>query len=210
MTPAFGSDAQQVGILWMLKLDATLFVRPISLAPPVATTYRRTGPEAVLSLSQAMGLTDPEAVLHRFATGRRCYACYVEGKIAAYGWVTFDEEQIGEIDLSLRMKTGEAYIWDCATLPAYRGQRLYPALLAYMLDDLSAEGLQRIWIGTDVDNVASQKGVALAGFQPIIDIGTTRTGTGHSIWVRKRAGVSEQDALDARQMLQGPLEVKII
>jgi hypothetical protein len=77
-----------------------------------------------------------------------------------------------------------------------------------MLDDLSAEGLQRIWIGTDLVNVASQKGVALAGFQPLVDIGTTRTVTGHSLWIRKRAGVSEQDALDARQALLGPLEIK--
>jgi ribosomal protein S18 acetylase RimI-like enzyme len=208
MRPAFGSDAQLVGILWMLKLDAVPSVRPLSLAPAVAVTFRRIGPEAALSLSQSMGLADPAVVQHRFATGRRCYAGYVEGKIAVYGWVTFDEERIGEIGLSIRMRAGEAYIWDCATLPPYRGQRLYPALLACMLDDLSARGLRRIWIGTDIDNVASQKGVALVGFQPIIGIGITRTVAGHSLWARKQTGASEQDALDARQMLLGPLEVR--
>jgi GNAT superfamily N-acetyltransferase len=209
MAHTWGKDTQHVGILWMLKLDAaTLFTRPSSLAPDVATTFQRIGPEAALSLSQAMMLQDPAVVQHRFALGRRCYAGLIEGKIAVYGWVTFDEERIGEIGLSIHMQAGEAYIWDCVTLPAYRGQRLYPALLAYILDDLSAEGLQRIWIGTDLVNVASQKGVALAGFQPLVDIGTTRTATGHSIWIRKRTGVSEQDALDARQALLGPLEVK--
>ena len=51
--------------------------------------------------------------------------------------------------LPIRLAPGEVYIWDCATLPAYRGQGLYPALLAHIVKELSAEGLRRAWIGAD-------------------------------------------------------------
>jgi ribosomal protein S18 acetylase RimI-like enzyme len=201
MTQASGNDSRQVGILWMLKLDETRGALPVPPAPLVPATFQSIGSEAALALSQAMGHSDPTEVLQRLARGKRCYAACVEGQIASYGWVTFDEERIGELGLSIRMQAGEAYIWDCATLPAYRGLRLYPALLVYMLKELRAKGLQRIWIGTDLDNVASQKGVILVGFQPVIDVGITYKQGTPSLWVRARAGVSEQDAVDARHAL---------
>lgn len=60
-------------------------------------------------------------------------------------------------------------LWDCATLPAYRGQRLYPALLSHIVGELRAAGLRLAWIGANTENVASQKGFLLAGFQPVLD-----------------------------------------
>ena len=203
MAHTWGNDTQHVGILWMLKLDATLFTRPISLIPGVATTFQRIGPEAALSLSQAMRLQDPAVVQHRFALGRRCYAGLIEGKIAVYGWVTFDEERIGEIGLSIHMQAGEAYIWDCATLPAYRGQLLYPALLAYIVSELRAAGLCRVWIGADTDNMASQQGTALAGFQPAIDFLVDSSPGINRPWLNGRPGIPEQLVMDVHQALFG-------
>src|SRR5205085_7281086 len=118
----------------------------------------------------AMGLPDPAPVLERFAGGRRCYVALVDGAIAGYGWVSFEEEAISELGMSFRLASDEVYIWDCASLPAYRGQRLYPALLSHMLTDLREEGLHRAWIGADSVSLASQKGIILAGFQPVADI----------------------------------------
>src|SRR5260221_11794037 len=127
----------------MFNLDASPLV---SVAPRVATTFQQAGPKAASSLAQAMGLDDPTPVLQRFASGRRCYVGRVEDRLATYGWITFDEEGIGELGLNIRLQAGEAYIWDCATLPAYRGKRLYPARLANMVGELQIEGLRRIWI----------------------------------------------------------------
>ncbi len=193
-------DFQHQGTVSMLNLDGTPLPQPEQLLP---VTWERVGPETVLSLSQAMALTDASEIHRRFARGCRCYMGKTEHEIVTYGWVTFDEEHIGEIDLHIRMQTGEAYIWDCATLPAYRGLRLYPALLAYILKVLAEEGLRRIWIGTDEDNVASQKGMALAGFRPIIDICIMHTPTARQVWIREREGIPEQDIADACQALIG-------
>ena len=182
MAPASEIGPQHLGTLWMLNLEEPALVGPV---PRVAVNFQRVGPEASPLLSQAMGLDDPAEVLQRFATGRRCYIGNVEDVLATYGWVSFDEESIGELRLRVRLAPGEAYIWDCATLPEYRGLHLYPALLWYMINDLRSEGLQRIWIGADADNLPSQKGIVLCGFQPIIDIVLDRVLAIRMFWARE-------------------------
>lgn len=200
MIGASEPGSQHLGILWVLNLDESSLA---SVAPRIATAFQRVGPEAASTLAQAMGLDNPTIVLQRFANRKRCYTGNVKGKPATYGWVTLDEEGIGELGLNIRLQAGEAYIWDCATLPAYRGQRLYPALLAYMLNELQSEGLRRVWIGTDTDNLPSQSGVALVGFQPVIDILMTRVLTIRRLWARGRPGVPEQVVMEARSALLG-------
>ena len=167
MAPASEIDPQHLGTLWVLDLGEPSLV---GLMPRVAVIFERIDSEAAPLLTQAMKLDDPAEVLRRFAAGKRCYTSTIEGELTTYGWVTFDEESIGELGVHIRLSPGEAYIWDCATLPAYRGLRLYPALLWHIINDLRSEGLQRIWIGADADNLPSQKGIVLCGFQPIIDI----------------------------------------
>ncbi len=156
-----------MGILWMLDLNGPLPAAPL---PRLPAAFVHIGPQSAGELAEAMGLDDPAPVLQRLATGRQCYAGRVEGRLATYGWVSFGEEGIGELGLSIHLPEGEAYIWDCVTLPAYRGQRLYPALLAYIVRELQRAGVRRAWVGTDTDNIPSQIGVALAGFQPVLDV----------------------------------------
>jgi ribosomal protein S18 acetylase RimI-like enzyme len=191
------SETGALGILWMLRLDKPL---PGSPEPRIPATFSRAGPEMAEELAQAMGLDNSAPVLQRFGMGRHCYIARVEGNLAAYGWITFDEEGIGELGLRIRLKKGEAYIWDCATLPAYRGLRLYPALLAHMLVDLQSAGFQRVWIGTDADNLPSQSGVVRVGFQPIAEVIRAPDGRFSS---RGRPGVPLPDVLDAHYALFG-------
>jgi phospholipase/carboxylesterase len=193
-------DVPPQGTLWMLDLGQPLPVGPV---PQVPVVFMRAGPEVAQELAQAMDLDDQAMVLQRFDNGRHCYICRIEGRLAAYGWVTFDEEDIGELGLSIRLKAGEAYIWNCATLPAYRGQRLYPALLAHIIGELYHQGLRRVWIGTDTDNLPSQSGLALAGFQPIGDIVISHVLTMRRAWLRGRPGISERLVMDVRQALLG-------
>jgi GNAT superfamily N-acetyltransferase len=200
MTPASEIGPQHLGTLWVLNLDELSLVGPV---PRVAVTFQRAGPEVAPSLAQAMGLDDPADVLQRFAAGKCCYTGNVEGVLATYGWVTFDEELIGELRLRIRLKPGEAYIWDCATLPAYRGLRLYPALLWHIINDLRAEGLRRIWIGADADNLPSQAGMVLCGFQPIVDIVQDCVLAIRMSWARGHPGAPEQLVEDARRALLG-------
>jgi ribosomal protein S18 acetylase RimI-like enzyme len=78
---------------------------------------------------------------------------------------------VGELDLTLTLLPGEAYIWDCVTLPDFRRQGLFTSLLTYINEDLRREGYERVWIGADRDNPGSQRGIDRAGFQRIADLG---------------------------------------
>jgi len=198
MTQPAEADARPLGTFWMLVLNQPL---PVGLIPRVPTVFMRIGPELAQELASAMQLDDLAVVLQRFARGCHCYAGRIEGKLATYGWVTFDEECIGELGLKFRLKAGEAYIWDCATLPAYRGLRLYPALLAHILSELHYQGWQRAWIGADTDNLPSQGGMIQVGFQPVIDVFITHVSTVPQFWVRGRPGVPEPLVTDVRRAL---------
>lgn len=200
MTPASETGPKILGTLWVLDLDEPLLVGPV---PRVAVTFQCVDPEAAPSLAQAMGHDSPGEAHRRFAARKRCYTGTVDGVLATYGWVTFDEELIGELRMRIRLRQGEAYIWDCATLPAYRGLRLYPALLCHIIHDLCAEGVRRIWIGADADNLPSQTGMVLSGFQPIVDIVLDYVLAKRMSWARGHPGAPEQLVEDGRRALLG-------
>ena len=90
--------------------------------------------------------------------------------------------------------------WAKPSTPAYRGLLLYPALLAHILVELQSAGFQRIWIGTDADNLPSQSGVVRVGFQPISEVTQAHDG---SFLSRGCPDVPLPDVLDAHFALFG-------
>lgn len=162
------SDAERaIGTFWVFNLDWPL---PLDLEPVGSSTFARINVESVPALAQVMGFADPTEVFKRLADERRCYAILSAGTLAAYGWVNFNEAYIGELNLQLRLEPGEAYIWDCATLPAFRRRHFYTALLIHILRELRAEGLCRVWIGADADNAISLRGIARTGFMWVSEL----------------------------------------
>jgi hypothetical protein len=189
------NDPRRAGVIWALNLDEP---RPVVISR-LAARFEPIGPELARALVQAIGAGSSAEILNRFQTGRRCYAAWVGDQLAAYGWVSLDEEYIGELKLLLKLIPGEAYIWDCATLPAFRQNHLYSALLVYILDELCAQSLCRVWIGADLGNVASQRGIARAGFHAVADLIIARVLTLRWTWVQGRPGVPESLVAEARR-----------
>lgn len=173
------------GTLWALELDET------EPAVPVPSPMRGTVREVLASddaatiaaLAAAMGAPSPRPVRERLASGRRCFMLTVQGTTAAYGWVSQGTERIGELERTMLMLPGEAYIWDCATLPAFRRHGLYVALLRHMVGALRGEGLRRLWIGASLDNTPSIRGFRSAGFRPVITLVYLRVLGLRHIWL---------------------------
>lgn len=189
------NDPRRAGTIWTFELDQPI---PIVL-PSMDVTFYRVGSDSITELAAAMVDTHSAEILTRFERGRQCYVARAENRIAAYGWVSFEEEYIGELNLRLRLLPGEAYIWNCATLPAFRRKLLYSALLTYILADLWSQKLNRVWIGADLDNVVSQRGIARAGFQHVADLILARVLTLRQVWVQGRPGVPESLVAEARR-----------
>ena len=188
------NDSRRAGTIWSLNLDEAF---PI-LQPFVPAAFGRVGPERLPVLASTMDIS-ASAWLQRFETGRRCYSAWVAGKLAAYGWVSFEDEYIGELNLRVRLLPGEVYIWDCVTLPAFRQKRLYSALLTYILGDLRTEGFCRAWIGADMENIPSQRGMARAGFHHVADLVVARVLAIRQVWVQGQPGMPDHMVAEARR-----------
>lgn len=190
--------AYERGTLWAMDLAARA---PLSVVPQVAVTFGEVSGEDTAALATAMGLPDAGEVEQRFAAGSQCFAAWVEGKLAAYGWVSRGAERIGELERSLLMRPDEAYIWDCATLPPYRRQGLYSALLGNIATSLRDQGIRRVWIGASLGNRPSIQGFVAAGFQPAIRLTYMRVLMARGVWVRDEPDAPPGLAADARRAL---------
>jgi len=183
------------GTLWASDAPADL------VEPRVAANFGELHPPDAEALAGAIGLPDAEALRRRFAGARRCYAAWVGGRIAGYGWASQGSECVGELERAFHMPAGEAYVWDCATLPDYRGRRLYSALLSHMLIDLRRAGVRRVWIGASIDNRPSIRGFATAGFQPILRVRYLRLANLRCCWATSYPEAPERLVAAARRMI---------
>ncbi len=205
------SDPRRAGTIWMLDLHQPTPV----VKPRLEASFCRVSTESVPELALAMGSDSSTEILKRLKSGRRCYAAQLDGnpartireiqrnergKLVAYGWVSFNEEFIGELKLRLRLLSGEAYIWDCATLPEFRQNHLYSALLAYIVGELRAEKFQRVWIGADLDNSISQRGISRAGFVHVADLVVARVLALRQVWVQGLPEIPDTLVAEARRV----------
>jgi GNAT superfamily N-acetyltransferase len=192
--------AYERGTLWALDLGAA----PVVAAPRVAATCGEVRATEAAALVSATRSSDALELLRRFVTGSRCFVARVDGALAAWGWVSFGVEEIGELERSLRMGADEAYCWDCGTLPAYRRRGLYTALLGHIGGALRAEGMRRLWIGASRFNRPSVRGFATAGFHPAINLTYVRLGPWRHVWVGAHPRAAQGLADAARRALAGP------
>lgn len=189
------SDPRRHGTIWMLDLDH----ETPAITPRLQAEFRRVTPALAPALASSTGSLTLNEITGRLKSGRRCYAAWVNDQAAAYGWVSFEHEDIGELNLRIKLLPGEAYIWDCATLPAFREKLLYSALLVYILGELRAQNLCRAWIGADNENVVSQKGMIRAGFHHVADLVMELGLAMRQVWVTGLPGVPESIVLEARR-----------
>ena len=191
-----GNDPRRVGTIWMLNLDEPVHV----VEPLVPATFRRLTPDLLPeSEISILGDTSTET-LKRLNVGKQCYTAWVDGQLTSYGWVSFVKEHIGELNLRVKLLPGEVYIWDCGTASEFRGKHLYSALLSHMIRELYAQGLCRAWIGADLDNVVSQKGMRRAGFHHVADLFIERVLAIRQVWVQGLPDIPEQIISEARRV----------
>ena len=189
------NDSRRHGTIWMVDLDH----ETAAIISRLQAEFRPVTLDLAPALASSTGSLTLNEITGRLKSGRRCYAAWVNGQAAAYGWVSFEHEDIGELNLRIKLLPGEAYIWDCATLPAFREKLLYSTLLVYILGELRAQNLCRAWIGADHENVVSQKGMIRAGFHHVADLVIERVLAMRQVWVTGLPGVPESIVIEARR-----------
>lgn len=133
------------------------------LAPLPDFHARATTNVALLSRLAAL---DPSEVEARQAGGHLPYLAMLGDAPVAYGWVAGAGATIGELGVSFVLPRGDRYLWDFATLPAWRGHGVYPHLLRAIIAAESPPAA-RLWIIYAPENHASCRGIGKVGFAPI-------------------------------------------
>jgi len=98
-------------------------------------------------MEAAMG-NEADLVAPRFARGCRCFAVIVDDGVAGYGWLSTGPEWIGELQLEIHPRSGEGYLWNCATILEHRRTGIFRSLLVGIAEIARRDGLQRLWIGS--------------------------------------------------------------
>ena len=172
---------------------------PVEVAEVVSTS--------VPALKAAMG-REGDLVPERLARGCRCFAGWLGPDVVAYGWLSNRAEWIGELGLEIEPGGGEAYVWNCVTLPAHRNKGIFRALLLSIAVQARREGLVRLWIGSI--GAVGEVAVAEAGFRPVLRIDGLSLLWLRSLAVRAVEGADSGSVTAARHVLAergGPLPV---
>jgi hypothetical protein len=159
--------ATEDGTFWVVDPNDGL---PLLFKAKMEVRFQEAETADIPSLTSAMNLPSPELIQQRLQNGRRCFILKGDDEIVTYGWVTQGIEFVGELERQFNLHNDEAYIWHCGTVPAWRGQHGYSALLSHIVHQLYDENISCIWIGASRQNVPSIQGIANAGFRPVVDV----------------------------------------
>ncbi len=127
------------------------------------------------ALMDLCGVYEPGDAARRLSGSRTAYVGEVTGPngsgrlMVSYGWVSLVAEPLGQSGCAFLPPPSDAWLYDFATDPNHRGRGYYPALLRYILADLSRQNLSRAWIGTEPGNDVSARSIARAGFKKVGD-----------------------------------------
>ena len=109
---------------------------------------------------------DGDLVAPRLARGCLCFAVWIEGAIAGYGWLSTGPEWIGELQLEIKPREREAYIWNCVTVPEHRRRGVFRSLVVGMSSAARRLGARLVWIGSV--NIPAERALAPIGFRPAL------------------------------------------
>ncbi len=174
--------------------------------PSLAGFYAGPTNDAAM-LSQLADLEIAE-VQRRLHEGHRPYVAWLDNQPVAYGWVATQTASIGELDLTITLPQADRYLWDFATLPAWRGRGIYPRLLqAILVGEPST--VERFWIIAAPENRASSAGISKAGFASIAHLSFQRQGEAGLIAIDEGYRLSMAAALLQVPLLDADLHLAL-
>jgi hypothetical protein len=136
------------------------------------------------------GLVDP-----RLARGCRAFLGRAGVEPVAYAWVSTDAEWIGELGLEIRPGPGEAYLWNCVTVPAHRHRGVFRAMVGGIAAVLAREGRQRLWLGSV--NSRSEISLRAAGLSPALTLRVTDGRRFRTVAAEPDCGLDSRTRADA-------------
>jgi len=104
-------------------------------------------------------------VEQRLRDGQQCAVARRGQDVIAYCWLASKPVWVGEIEHAVVPGPDEVYLYDAFTLPEWRGQKLFSALLAFLIDLAHRQDRKRALIFVDARNRPSRRAIERVGFE---------------------------------------------
>jgi ribosomal protein S18 acetylase RimI-like enzyme len=128
---------------------------------------------------------DPRHELEaRFGRGDECFVARSQGQIVCANWAATNEHTMRFVRYRLRIATGEVYVYDSFTLPAFRGRGVAPALAVHMIEHFRRAGLARATTLIEPENAANLRARAKSGYRVCGRIACLKVGPKIWHWFR--------------------------
>ena len=154
-----------------------ILVRPAGGDPPQRADelrcVRATHADAE-DYARAVGTDSPRTFRERLTDTTWCYLVRARGSIVHATWCTTSAAWTRELRAHLAPPPRDAYVYESLTLPAVRGQGVYPFALSAIAADLGRSGIGQVWVAVEASNRPSLRAVEKAGFEPHSEIGFRR------------------------------------
>ncbi len=124
-------------------------------------------------------------IAERLASGQRCFATRVDGRIVDVGWLATQQVHVSYLRHDLILEPGDGYIYDSYTAPDLRARGLYQATSTHILRCCQEQGLRRAVVLYAPENrapltVARRFGVTFGGMYVCL-----RFGPWQRLWERR-------------------------
>ncbi|MFH1626167.1 MAG: GNAT family N-acetyltransferase [Pseudomonadota bacterium] len=154
------------GSLLLFSLNLRDQIRGAKENVPVEIQFISDGSSHAKENLMNGGNLNAEIFEGRLRKGDSCCTASFTGEIISYCWVATDAAYVGEIDMKIRLKSGELYLYDAFTKPEHRGNGLFPRILTAILRYGRENGYQRALIFTLSSNNSSITAIKKVGFEP--------------------------------------------
>ena len=145
-----------------------VFVRPAEgeRRPVEGLILRRATAEDADRYASDIGTDSAGTFAGRLSDTTRCYVVVGSGGTFLHAtWITTKAAWTRELRAYFRPPPGDAYVFESFTRSDARGKGAYPFALREICHELSTEGVARVWVAVEVDNIPSLKAVTKGGFE---------------------------------------------
>lgn len=135
-------------------------------SPKIQLAFKELFFQDLQDMGDFRGFPIPELIYkERFKDGYKCFGFFLNGKVAHVAWVKNVMNGYLNDGFNIFKINNGIWIYDCFTMPEFRRKGVYSSSLVYLQKILQQSGGEGVFIGVDLGNIFSQKGIKRAGFR---------------------------------------------
>ena len=186
----------EIGCYRRVLLLERLLEEPISeVKPTLPVTVDLLKKNEVDEYDAFRTIVSPSRTLDRLNAGRLCFVARHERQVISACWATIHVILTPYSACEIQLAKDEAYVYDGFTKPDFRGQSIFPAILAEMIKYFRAAGYRRMILGIVPENNPSLWAIRKVGFRLFGTMGYIKIGQWRQDFYRTNSNIQRQKSV---------------